>query len=248
MFARGEDGGNHLAVVTDVTGLRASVMQRIAAEFGFSETAFLDWRDPDMPHARIFTPTRELDFAGHPLVGSAWVLSMLGPATADRIRCHALEAEIIRSDSEIGVRVPLDQPVHITDPATCVVEMPLRYAITELESPADVGAFDPSSGQSSGQQLNQDEELYVWAWEEPMRSVKVRFFAPGVGVPEDPATGSAAVAFAAALTARGHAEGRLSVHQGDEIGWPSTIHLEWADGFAAISGAVVKDEVRELAY
>ena len=76
--------------------------------------------------------------------------------------------------------------------------------------------------------------------------VKSRFFAPAGGVPEDPATGSAAVALAHSLKLRGESEGAVAVHQGDEIGHPSTIHLTWSDGPTTIGGTVRHDEVVQV--
>ena len=76
--------------------------------------------------------------------------------------------------------------------------------------------------------------------------VKSRFFAGEAGVSEDPATGSAAVALAAHLRDSGQSDGSLVIHQGDEIGHPSTIQLRWDQDTASIGGTVVRDEVRAL--
>ena len=62
-------------------------MQRIAAELGFSETVFVGWKADEPPHVRIFTPADELLFAGHPLVGTAWVMMHLGPGGISTLRC-----------------------------------------------------------------------------------------------------------------------------------------------------------------
>ncbi len=70
--------GNPLAVIPDADGLDAALMQRVAAEFGFSETAFV-FPDNEGPwQVRIFTPAAELPFAGHPLVGTAFALARFG--------------------------------------------------------------------------------------------------------------------------------------------------------------------------
>jgi len=71
----------------------------------------------------------------------------------------------------------------------------------------------------------------------------MRFFAPAGGVPEDPATGSAAVALARVMVAGGETTGRLSIDQGAEIGAPSRIELEWTPDSASIGGTVVHDRV-----
>ena len=80
-------GGNHLGVITDVTGLPDRVMQEIATELGFSETIYVDWRAPGNPAARIFTPGAEMPFAGHPLVGAGWLLQVIGPGGPTAITC-----------------------------------------------------------------------------------------------------------------------------------------------------------------
>ncbi|MEX1126441.1 MAG: PhzF family phenazine biosynthesis protein, partial [Acidimicrobiia bacterium] len=137
-----------------------------------------------------------------------------------------------------------DQPIEPTDPSmvgaeeASMVLMPIPYFVARLASPELVGA-----ALSPGEDLG---EVYLWAWDEIGQSVKARFFAPGVGVPEDPATGSAAVALAAHLRAAGITEGTLVIHQGDELGAPSTIKLRWDPMFSRIGGTVVRDEVRQL--
>ena len=66
VFTRGDEGGNHLGVVTDVTGLDTETMQGIATELGFSETVFIDWQNEGVPFVRIFTPAAEMPFCGTP--------------------------------------------------------------------------------------------------------------------------------------------------------------------------------------
>ena len=83
VFTRGDEGGNHLGVVTDSTSLTTESMQAIAVDLGFSETIFLEWNEGEIPHVRIFTPGAEMAFAGHPLVGMAWTLKQLGPGHPD---------------------------------------------------------------------------------------------------------------------------------------------------------------------
>lgn len=251
VFTDGDAGGNHLGVVTDVTGLDPHAMQRIAAELGFSETIFVDWRQGGIPEVRIFTPTRELPFAGHPLVGAGWVLTELGPGSPDRIRCPIGEVGLRREYETVWIDTPLDQAVetaqdgaelaaHLDLPppaAAAWVRMPLPYLLLELASPREVAAALTPRGTGP--------MVYLYAWED-RAAVKARFFAPGVGVPEDPATGSAAVALAARLRAAGRPSGAIEIHQGAEVGFPSTIRLRWDAGGAAIGGTVRRDEVREL--
>jgi len=257
VFTRGDEGGNHLGVVTDVTGLTTRSMQAIAVDLGFSETIFLEWEAGEIPRVRIFTPGAELPFAGHPLVGMAWTLKQLGPGGPDTLRCPAFEVTIRLIGEDAVVDVPLDQPVRpapqagslaravgLPEPVSARwVNMPVPYLLIEAESPAAVSAAIPAS-EGTFQEIGADM-IYVYAFESS-EAVRARFFAPGHGVFEDPATGSAAVALAAALRSEGQTSGRLAISQGSEIGHPSAINLEWQDERASIGGAVRKDEVRWL--
>ncbi len=243
VFTRSELGGNHLGVVTDVSGLTTGRMQAVAAKLGFSETIFCDVSG-EVPVARIFTPGTELLFAGHPLVGLGWVLNDFHPGGVERIRCGTGEVVVSREDGETWIQTAGDQPVEVIDPVpldgevAVSVSMPIPYLVIRLSSSRQVAEMVPPPI-SFG-------EVLVWAWEDPERVVKARFFAAELGVPEDPATGSAAVALAAHLRAAGQSQGRLVIHQGDEIGHPSTIQLRWDEGFSSMGGTVVRDEVRDL--
>jgi predicted PhzF superfamily epimerase YddE/YHI9 len=243
VFTRGGAGGNHLGVVTDLSGLTAEIMQAGAADLGFSETIFCDVSG-EVPVARIFTPGAELPFAGHPLVGLGWALNDFHPGSVDRIRCGIGEVGVSREEGETWIQAPGDQPVEAIDPpplggeVAVSVSMPIPYLVIRLSSSRQVVEMVPPPI-SFG-------EVFVWAWEDPGHVVKARFFAGEVGVPEDPATGSAAVALAAYLRTAGQGEGRLVIHQGDEIGHPSTIQLRWDADFSSIGGTVVRDEIRKL--
>ncbi len=246
VFTRRDEGGNHLGVVTDVSGLTDEAMQGIAAELGFSETIFVDWRRGGVPTARIFTPGRELPFAGHPLVGAGWVLLAIGPGGVDRIACGVGEVAVRRDGDTVWIRPPFDQEVSRSrtsfagwaDPLDAwEVRMPLPYQVVELATPDDVAGLSPPDGLG---------EVYAWAWQEEARAVKARFFAVDIGVVEDPATGSAAVALAAVLRHTGRRTGDVVISQGDEIGHPSTLRVRWSEGGVEVGGTVRRDEVREL--
>lgn len=252
VFTRGDEGGNHLGVITDVTGLDDAGMQQIAAENGFSETVFLDWRQGGIPEARIFTPTVELPFAGHPLVGAAWVLGMMGPGTVDRIRCGIGEIPYHATKEATWVEVPLTTDVEPVADAASLAEaiglpepasawragMPMHYVVVDVGSPEAVAAAEPDLESLAGHDAGL---LYVMA--SSPDGVKARFFAPAVGVPEDPATGSAACALAAVRSHLGETDGDVVIHQGDEMGHPSSILLRWGEGVALLGGTVVRDEV-----
>jgi trans-2,3-dihydro-3-hydroxyanthranilate isomerase len=79
VFTETQFGGNQLAVLPEADGLSAQLMQQIAREFNFSETSFVfPAKGPHTRHVRIFTPAREVPFAGHPNVGTAFVLAAIG--------------------------------------------------------------------------------------------------------------------------------------------------------------------------
>jgi trans-2,3-dihydro-3-hydroxyanthranilate isomerase len=243
VFTREEDGGNHLGVVTDLTGLTPEMMQGIATDLAYSETIFCDLTG-DIPSARIFTPGIEMPFAGHPLVGLAWHLADTLSDPVDRIRYQVGEARVTYEGQQTWIEARGDQPVEAIDTAplggevAASVAMPIPYMVIQFSSPRQIAELVPPPA-SLG-------DVFVWAWEDPARVAKARFFADEAGVPEDPATGSAAFALAAYFRSIGQPEGRLVIHQGDEIGHPSTIRLRWDPVNSSIGGTVVRDEVRIL--
>lgn len=255
VFTRGERGGNHLGVVNDRSGLDTEAMQAIATDLGFSETVFVSWFDPAQPpHAKIFTPGMELPFAGHPLVGAAWVLCGLGPAAdegplecANGVMRYRNEAPLMWVDvpfvaeqadnddtGDVARRAGLGDPLR-----TWRLLMPKEYLLAEFTGTDAIAAASPDMAV-----LTERFGLLIFA--RSGASVRARFFAPHGGVPEDPATGSAAVALAYALHTVGEATGRLTIHQGEEMGQPSTIELSWDERGASIGGTVMHDEVRFL--
>jgi len=250
VFTRGEVGGNHLGVVTDLAGLAGAAMQEIAAGLGFSETVFLDCTGP-LPTARIFTPAAEIPFAGHPLVGAGWVLGAMGPWR--RVACGIGEVPFRVEGDRAWIEVAASREVEEVPSsaaagsglggatAAWMVRLPLRYLLLEVPAVAAVEAARPDFERLAGE-----------SWEGTLLfaraggTVKARFFAPAVGVAEDPATGSAAVALASALSFAGEREGSLVIDQGDEVGAPSRIWLWWSGGMVTVGGTVCRDEVRAL--
>ena len=257
VFTRGSEGGNHLGVVHDVTGLSDERMQGIAADLGFSETVFLDWRETGMPHARIFTPARELPFAGHPLVGAAWSLSTLGPGTVGRMTCGVGEIPFRMDDGLAWVDTPMVDDVRPADGADRLMSaaglpppdrawwanMPIPYLVALYDSPEPVSQAVPVAEALDSAGLDM-----CYLAHRSGDGAKVRFFAPEAGILEDPATGSAAAALAAVLRFDGEPEGSLHITQGDEIGHPCDIHLRWGATAASLGGTVAHDEIREIEY
>ncbi len=254
VFTTGDEGGNPLGVIVDATGLDTAGMQEIATALAFSETVFFDWQEGELPRVRIFTPATELDFAGHPLVGSAWVLGTMAPGRHDRLVCGIGEVGIAMDGETVWVDVPAPTAVRPAPEAAELaaaarlpapvrawwVEVPMRDLVIETVDAAALAAAMPDIDAIAGM----SDGLYAVAPTE--EGLKARFFAPAMGVDEDPATGSAAVALAAAHISEGVAEGSLTIHQGAEVGYPSTIEVRWVDGTIHLGGTVVKDEVRVL--
>lgn len=248
VFTRDGSGGNPLGVVTDILGLDDAKMQQIATDLAFSETIFLSWFEGTMPKARIFTPTAEIPFAGHPLVGAAWILLNLGPVDPGAIECSTGPVTIRQIDDTTWIDCAGDQPVTaipsdlgpgLVPVDSAEVLMPAPYRLVQLRTAAEVAGLTPTIVAGLG-------DAYMWAWADEGNLVRARFFAPGFGIVEDPATGSAAVALAARLRDLGQRQGSLKIDQGEEIGHPSCINLEWNASRTSIGGTVARDEVRFL--
>lgn len=255
VFTRGEEGGNHLGIITDPVGLTDDSMQQIATDLGFSETIFVDSMQGPVPNVRIYTPTIELPFAGHPLVGAAWILNTMAPERHASLTCAVGEVGLSWDGDRAWIDVALDHDVRRRDDfpaedlgfstvvAVHEVRMPLEYLVVELADSSGVADYQPRmetlSGHPDGQHIS------IWSRIDDS-TIHTRFFAPKMGILEDPATGSAAVALAATLRHTGEETGSQTLLQGAEMGFPSEIALSWNGSFARLGGKVVHDEVREI--
>jgi trans-2,3-dihydro-3-hydroxyanthranilate isomerase len=241
--------GNQLAVFTDGRGIDAETMQALAREIGFSETTFvLPAEEGGTVRVRIFTPTSELPFAGHPILGTAWVLAApLQRATLELETGRGIvPVEIERDESgapafgRMVQPVPTIEPFPDSDPLFAALGisgsvLPVerydngpRFTFVTLDSFDDVAALRPD--------FTSLERLEVMAsciagsgtiW-------KARMFAPSFGVSEDPATGSAAGPLACHVCRHGLVEWgtEIEISQGEEINRPSTLYAR-AEGSAA---------------
>jgi predicted PhzF superfamily epimerase YddE/YHI9 len=126
-----------------------------------------------------------------------------------------------------------------TPAATRTLALPKHYLLAEYGTHDEIQALDPDMDA-----LRDHFGLFVFA--RTGDSVAARFFVPSAGVPEDPATGSAAVALAHEFKLRGEHEGSVTIAQGDVIRHPSTIHLAWGTFGARIGGSVVRDAVVQV--
>jgi trans-2,3-dihydro-3-hydroxyanthranilate isomerase len=251
--------GNPLAVVLDPEGLETATMQAIAREFGHPETVFV--LPPGNPghraRARIFTPARELQFAGHPTVGTAVLLALRDGAAPDHE--FVLEEGIgpvpCRLESKVNgggcARFTIPQlPTMAGAPAgNADIAAALGLAAGEIGfdglapsrwTAGNAFTFVPVSGQAAIARCRidlaryeaafGDSAVYIFSKEtaQPGHAFHARMFAPKLGVSEDPATGSAAAAFAGLVAARGSltdGEHAFVIEQGYEMGRPSLIRL-----------------------
>ena len=236
--------GNQLAVFTDARDLDPLTMQALARETNFSETVFV--LPPSSAEAdvriRIFTPALELPFAGHPTLGTAFVLG--GPLSKIVIRLETGAGVISVELERDGPRIVfgrMDQPIPkielVADPEPIFAalgvagsELPVeRYDLgpghlyIALGSPEEVAALQPDIAA-----LARATPDGVNCFARDGQFWKTRMFAPNHGVVEDPATGSAAGPLAVHLARHGWiAFGeQIEIKQGAEIDRPSTLYAE----------------------
>jgi predicted PhzF superfamily epimerase YddE/YHI9 len=162
-------GGNPLGVVLEGRAVPDARRQAVAAEMGFSETVFVD--DAGSGAIRIYTPAAELAFAGHPTVGTSWLLRRLGIG-GDVLRPPAGDV-IAWQDGELAwvrARPSWIHPIEVVQHADA----------------ASVEALPVEAGPTGSR--------YAWAWiDEPGGVLRARYFVPALGIGEDEATGAAAV-------------------------------------------------------
>lgn len=276
VFTQHVFGGNQLAVFPEAEGISDAQMQQIAREFNISETVFLF--PPQTPagtrRARIFTPGRELPFAGHPTIGAVHVL-----ATVERGSQASPPREVVLEELVGPVRVSIQEQADRAGGALFVqlsaarapefrevaakpetFAAPLRLAPADLQSDLPIGLVSCGTPFLILPVRNADAlrraRLEADAWQQLVATgvlgttdslwtnhvypvtndasvrpadLRVRMFAPDLGVVEDPATGSAATTLAAHLARlSSQRDGTLkwTVEQGIEMGRPSTLYLE----------------------
>lgn len=275
--------GNPLAIVLDSDGLDSAAMQSIAREFNLSETVFV--RPPDNPahtaRVRIFTPARELPFAGHPTVGTAV--------------CLARERSALRGEHDAVI--VLEEAV---GPVRCGVRVTASGGFAEFDCPKLPGVAGDGAGRefiaaaigvapaevgfenhvptlwSAGvpyhfvplhdmavlrkavpnpaqwQQAFGREAGYFYTRETEghAHSFRARMFAPEIGIAEDPATGSAAAAFAGAVhrfDSPPDGDHAAIIEQGFEMGRPSLIRLEMTVSGGRLSAVRIGGEAVAVA-
>ena len=246
VFTEQAFSGNQLAVFTDGRGLDAETMQALAREISFSETCFVfPAEEGGTARVRIFTPAAELPFAGHPILGTAWVLAL--PLQRGVIELETergiVPVEIDRDESGALVFGRMTQPLPVitthADPEPLLAalgveraELPVevydngpQHVLVTLASPEEVARLTPDFAALAVLQA----QVSCFAGSGSLW--KTRCFAPSLGVAEDPATGSAAGPIACHLCRHGLVEWGdwIEISQGVDIGRPSTLFAR-ADG------------------
>ena len=240
--------GNQLAVFTDAREIPDELLQPLAKEMAFSETVFVYPTDAEAHvRIRIFTPATEIPFAGHPTLGTAFVLA------------QPMQLEVIAIETGSGV-VPvwleregpkivfgrMHQPIPTIEsfdeePLFAALgversELPvelydngMRFVYVALRDEDEVAALDPDPRALSGVPGFGGVNCFAGSGDR----WKTRMFAPGQGVIEDPATGSAAGPLAVHLARHGRIGWgeEIRISQGAEVGRPSTLYAR-ADGSA----------------
>jgi predicted PhzF superfamily epimerase YddE/YHI9 len=209
--------GNPLGVV-DASTVDPEDRQRIATQLGYSETIFIDLPKPGANTARmlIYTPATELPFAGHPTVGASWFLRDQGtPVNTLQVPAGIVQVTYEDDLTAISARS----------------EWAPEFAIYDLESTDELFAADPDD-------YPDDMQNYLWTWADKEQGVvRSRMFAANLGVPEDEATGAAAVRITDYLSRD------LTIVQGKG----SVIHTQWSpEGWVRIAGRVVSDGMKQI--
>lgn len=271
VFTRTPLTGNALAMFPDAEGLNDTTMQAIAREMNLSETTFVFPSDRATRRVRFFTPNAEIPLAGHPTIGTWWLLAELGqielpdhgverftqetgagvlpvdvyskggkPGRVVMVQALPEFGQLVANSSELGLALGGQKDTVLSDPQPQVVSTALPQLMVPIRSLAELQRL-PSGG-AGGKLVSLLRELgtdcamcYTPETVDSGATVHCRMFAPGLGVPEDPATGSAAGALGSYLVwhniVRPHdGFGAVMVEQGLEIGRPSRIHVEIAVG------------------
>jgi trans-2,3-dihydro-3-hydroxyanthranilate isomerase len=261
-------GGNQLAVFTDAAGISDAEMQALARELNFSESTFVTESDTAgaVRRVRIFTPAREIPMAGHPTVGTTWVLASrgqillksarvvtdatlqlgIGPVTVSIESTNAKpefvwmthrEAEFgaIRRDfARVANALGIAKADIRDDLPLQIVSTGFPFICVRLRSGDALARCAPNQAALAALFEANEQRLQIYMFvanEQGAFAVRARMFAPHTdGIPEDPATGSAAAPFGAYAAACGLIKPEPSasflIQQGVEMGRPSEIHVE----------------------
>jgi trans-2,3-dihydro-3-hydroxyanthranilate isomerase len=231
VFSSTPFGGNQLAVLPDATGISTEGMQKIAREFNFPESTFvLPKNDPNTYRVRIFTPRAELDFAGHPTIGTACALVMkqrvetavpirlileenIGPVTVDVVQrnggFHGTLTLSGKIETPAGAPAPVDlaavlsiEPAEVSQSFLAGVGLPFCFAQLKSDEAVDRAAINRAAWAAT---LSRAWSPHIFFFAGNLRDggkLYARMWAPALGVEEDPATGSACAALVGAMASK----------------------------------------------
>jgi len=251
VFTDRKFGGNQLAVFRDGTGIRDELMQAAAKELNLPETTFVVGAEHGGDHKlRMFTPARELPFAGHPTVGTAFVLADSRDATL-RLEEPVGTLQVTVRDGFTEMEQPLPTFEPVADRDAVAASLLLEAADLEPGLPIEIG----SSGnrfmfvavktldavkRASPRGLAEAAYIFTTQTVEPTSTVHGRMYAPWQGIAEDPATGSANGPLGAYLVRHGVSDGkRIVSEQGYEMGRPSLLYVRVGGSRNAITSVHV---------
>jgi len=262
VFTDGGDpfSGNPLCVFEDGAGLSDQSMQDLARQLNLSETTFITSGDPDVTaNVRIFTPNYEMPFAGHPTLGTAYVvreLSGAGSAVLLRMPAGDIPVQVAGNVWTLRANAPTFYPVEVpradltrmiglsedrvaaeplwVDTGTVQLILPLQSAEDVRAASADSRLLAEFATRPDGESL-----VYLWA---PTGATTIEarlFFTQNTAAIEDPATGSACANLGGWFLANGALGIQRRIHQGSAIQRPSVLDLAVDDeGAIFVSGAV----------
>jgi trans-2,3-dihydro-3-hydroxyanthranilate isomerase len=251
VFAEAPFSGNQLCVVPDVPeGLDAELMQTLAREIGFSETTFVTAVGEAGYDVRIFTPDAELPFAGHPTIGTAFLLASTGRVSPSLVQTSAagevpVEVDVANGRASMRQLPPLFSEPFLDaaavadgaglEPQDLVEELPIVAGSTGIAH-LMVPVRDESALRRAARadracntvcEAAEVESLYLFVVRGE-GDVMARMFDRLASIGEDPATGSAAGPLGAYLSEHGLAgmPGRVAIAQGEMVGRPSFLHVD----------------------
>ncbi len=253
VFTNTAFGGNQLAVIPDATSLNEVDLQRITSEFNFSETTFV-YPPKDKARTarvRIFTRTGEIPFAGHPVIGTAIALSDMGVDDTMMLELGIGQMPCIITHGKpktaaFTTTTPLEQqntiPVDLVADCLAISQDAIvtknhlpqnasvgrSFVMIEL---ADLDVLAKAAPVTATYQIAREthggpeNRFSTYLYVKTPNGIQARMFSPLTNTPEDPATGSAAAALGAYLTAVNGQAQTLSIAQGIEMGRPSQIFV-----------------------
>lgn len=264
VFTETRFGGNQLAVFPDAADLPDEKLQSIAREFNFSETTFV--YPPQNPahtaRVRIFTPTSEVPFAGHPTIGTAIALHDLGRGgeMVLELGVGPIPCTVGPKGASFTTPVPLQIVAH--PPADLVAatlgltaadlrldrhapvqaSLGLAFVFVELADRAALARARPQIDaiRTAAAAYPAGLDFAVFCYCRDGETVDARMFAPLDNVPEDPATGSASATLGAFLASLPGGPRRLAIAQGDDMGRPSRIAVSVGPSGVTVAGQAVK--------